>query len=579
MIQALHTLLIKSPLSEGKIVDYLAEDNLFVIFSVEYDNKDSNFDKFLQEIRNEFINNMPVSLQNLESVLGELMQKHNLPTHFSLAIGFKKDDGMYLKVYGEGRIYLYRGNNCAEIVHDGQSASGKIHENDIFIFTNKVFENPKQFIRQSPIQIIDQLNHEFQEMSHSGEIALVCDFKEEIQQAIVEETEPEINRSKPWQQAVNTIKQIFEKSKESVGNTTSGKKITFILVCVLSVIFIWSVGLGFIRHKEDTANKIVQDTKSLILQKLSQVDEVAYLNLPRAMILMQESRQEIAKLKKELGDKKGIDELEQIVNKKENAIVKKEDKKFTEFYDLSVDNQKAKGNMMSLDGETAAIIDKLQGIAYILSLTKKSLTKRTAAEIKNSQLAAVYQNNVFVVTDNSGIYELDSTDKIKKIIDPDKEWGSIAGILVFNSNIYLLDIVKDEVYKYLGAESGFSAKSSYFKTGEAVKLKNANSLAIDSSVYIGTDNGIYKYTAGVKDEFNTSYPDDTAKFSKVYTSKDSEKVYLWSKNKGVVYILAKNGGYERTVSASIISQSDDFFVYKETAYFLKGAKIYSVDLH
>jgi hypothetical protein len=581
MMQTLHTLSAKSPQSENLFVDYIAEDNLFLIYSAEYDSENNNVDKFLQEIRNEFISNMPISLQNLEIVLSEIIQKHNLPTRFSLALGLKKNNGLYLKVYGEGRIYIIRNNNCLEIVHDGQSASGKILENDIFIFTNSVLENPKQFIKLSPIEIINVFNPLLQEMSHKGKIALVCDFKEGVlmQTEETEVMESVINNPKPWKKILESIKQIFEKSKESVGNTTNGKKTTFIIVCILLVIFIWSVGLGYVRRGEANTNKRIADTKELITQKLYTVDEVAYLNLPRAMILIQESRQVIAKLIKEIGNKKGIDELEKIVNQKENTISKKEDKTFNEFYDLTVDIKKAKGDLMSINGDTAAIVDKTQGIVYVLSMSKKSLEKRTTTEIKNCQLVSIYQDRVFIVSNNSGIYEIGIEGKAKKIIDQDKDWGEIGGIAMFNSNIYLLDKVKDEVYKYLGSENGFSTKSSYFQSGEAIKLSSANSLAIDSSVYIGMENNVFKYTAGVKDEFKTSFPDNTTKIYKVFTSKDLEKVYVWSKDKGVIYILAKNGEYEKTVSSSIMSQSSDFFAYKEMAYFLKGPKIYSVDLH
>ena len=45
-----------------------------------------------------------------------------------------------------------------------------------------------------------------------------------------------------------------------------------------------------------------------------------------------------------------------------------------------------------------------------------------------------------------------------RIIEDDSEWGNIIDLNVYNGNIYLLDSEKDEVYKYLVAEKGYSEK-------------------------------------------------------------------------------------------------------------------------
>ncbi len=589
MIQAIHTLTAKGPQSEKLFVDYIAEENVFAVISIEYESSEHNGTRFSQELRDIFVSSGAQSLSDLESRLSDVIKKNNLPAHFSLVFGYKKMDGIYLKTYGSGLVFLCRGKDCVRIVDKNLSASGKIHEKDVLIFINNDIENIKQFVHKSSIEIAEMMSTLFQDPSHTGEIALICDFGKEInyiEKKIVDTTYasdilPGQNvgkTQKPLEKIFDLIQQLYKKSSLSTGGTTKGKKITFILVCVLFVIFVWSVVLGYQRRGEANIQKKINATKELITQKLNQVDEVAYLNMPRAMILINEARTEIGKLKKDVGNKKELEALETMVNQKENSIVKKEDKKYDEFFDLSVDNKQTKGDMITLDGDTVGILDKTQGAAYILSLTKKSLVKRTAPEIKGANNIVIYQNSIFIITNSGGIIKITEDGKVKKIIDQDKEWGMIAGISIYNGNIYLLDKGKDEVYKYLVAENGYSGKSSYFKSGQAIKLSESNSIAIDSSVYLGLNTGVIKFTAGIQDEFKTSYPDGV-KLSKVFTTKDLEKVYAWSKEKGSIYILSKDGTYEREASVSISKQADDFIVYNNIAYILKGQKIYSVDLH
>lgn len=587
MIQVIHTLTAKSPHVEDFFTDYIAEENIFAVISFKLEAKENKGNQFLQELRDIAITAPLLNLRDLETRLGEIIKANNLPADFSLAIGYKKNDGIYLKTYGKAKIILCRGSQCQEIVKNEMNASGKIYEKDILTFLSDDMVDVQLLPKNSSNQIVEKINELIQDHPNQAKIALVCDFGS-TESTILEKSEiietdnnyltMENEKNKPLNRIINEIKKIYFFSKTSVTDINKGKKITLIIVCILLVIFVWSVVLGYQRRGEANIAKKINFTKELVNQKLSQVDEVAFLNLPRAMVLINESKVEVAKLKKELGNKKEILALEEIIKTKENSIVKKEEKKYEEFFDLSVDNKKAKGDLMALDGDLSVIIDKTQGVAYLLSLTKKSLVKRTGTELKQAKYVAIYQNEVFVVTNTNGVIKITEDGKFNKIIEQDKEWGTIAGIWVYNGNVYLLDTGKDEIYKYLVAENGYSNKNSYIKSGNAVKLSLANSITIDSSVYIGLDNRILKYTAGISETFNTTYPEDNLVITKIFTTKDLEKVYVWDKNNTAVYILSKDGTYERETISSILRSTNDFVVYKNIAYLLKDSKVYSIDL-
>jgi len=336
------------------------------------------------------------------------------------------------------------------------------------------------------------------------------------------------------------------------------------------------VVLGYQRRKTSQANEKVKLTKELISQKLSSAEEVAFLNLPRALVLLKESKQEVADLKKDYPQRKEILELEEVIKKFEGKILKKEEVKYSEFFDLAVDDKKAQGTKLYLEGNSLLILDKNNGVLFNLSLEKKSLNKEQKSDLKNANLIASYEDKKYFYIKDRGVYLINDS-KVTKILEKDKNWGEVVDMAVYNGNLYLLDKGKNEVWKYLKVEDGFGSGTSYFQSGQAIDLSVINSLAIDGSIYLAGDSVIVKYTSGLRDGFKVDLPDKDFSFNKVFTSKSLEKVYLWDRRKGDVYILGKTGEYVEQVSSEILGKGSDMVVYKNSIYVLEGSKIYKID--
>lgn len=590
MMKVVHTLHTRSEIQEHYFVDYFAEQNVFVSVSIEFSQSNHNGEEFMKSLRDGLTSSPIQSLHELESIVASTIQKFNLPTQFSLSLGYQKHDGLYLMTMGEGQVLVSRENACVSIINNGNTASGKIHDNDIFIFTNIHFQDPHTFIHKLPNQIIDLIDANYQNLQVKNSIALVCNFvqeseiiqEEEKEEDLVTEPEDTFNESysdnkKPWNILMNRIKSFYEQSYLYVGASPKGKKITLIIVCVLLLIFVWSVVLGHQRRGKETIQKKISLSRELITQKLDQIDEISYINLPRALVLIKESKQEISRLRSEVGNEKEIQVMDDLIQKKEDSLLKKEEKAFVEYYDLSIDNKQAKGEKIATDSDLFVVLDTKQGFAYVVSFSKKSLIKYSSSELMLADNIALYNKEVFFYSKN-GIFKISDDGKVKKIIEKDQDWGKIVGLSVYNGNLYIVDSVKDEIYKYLVAENGYSLKSSYFKTGQSVQLSLANSIAIDSSVYIGTDTSVLKYTAGNREEFKTIYPEEKLLFKKVFTTKDTLKVYTWDSRSGILYIIAKDGTYEREIYSSILAQANDLVVFEDSAYVLKGNKIFAIDL-
>ncbi|VVA44452.1 conserved hypothetical protein [Candidatus Roizmanbacteria bacterium] len=542
---------------------FVDENNLFLAVEIEAGITPDKGRELTAYVREKIKLIKIENLQQFDVFISNTIKEKNLPSGFSFASGYLKGNIFYLKTINQGKVYIRRNNKMALLIESDQTASGYIKEDDIFIFTFYRFmkllgdeSGLNQKFDHKPIsEVIDEITPELLTKDDQGTAALFIKLSK-----IEEEIRP--------------VNDFFEVPKKI---NPQQKTLTFVTVFILGVILFWSVGFGYIRRTNENSSKKINLTKDLISQKLSQAEEVSFLNISSALSLIADSKTEANKLKKELGVKSyELSGLEKMINDSENKILKKEEKKYSEFFDLTVDDKDAKGDKLYLNGESLLISDKNKGVLYELSLEKKSLDKDRSSEAKKSTFIALFEEKKYFFVEGVGLYQI-VDGKIKKVIENDKDWGKIIDLVVFNGNIYLLDQGKDEIWKYMSAESGFGSKNSYFQSGQSIDLSQVNSLSIDGSIYLAGDMVIFKYTSGLRDGFKVELPGGSVNTSKIFTSKDLEKVYGWDREKGAIYVVGKNGDYLEQVNSKILSTGTDFVVYKNIIYVLQGSKIYKIE--
>ncbi len=507
-------------------------------------------------------------LTGFDKAIDEIIKASNLPLDFSFACAYVVGQKMLLKTIGEGEVFIKRGNRTVRLINGNNIAAGLLQANDIFFLTTTDFVDA---IGEDKLNAILRVNTDESQLgisqeirNHDNKIAILISFSNEDQE--------------PFHQKRCLFDGVVKRF-ESYKAYGRGKKNTLILVGIIGLLFIWSVGLGYKRRIDSSLQEKIQEAKELIVQKTDQAEEVALINLPRAQILLGEAKDKLIQLKNEVKNnkQKEIEELSRIISQQEAKIIKKEEKNYEEFFDLTIDNKNATGNLLYLDSDNLLILDKKGSTIFSLSLEKKSLTKQIFPEIKDARLIAGYQGSVFFLT-NAGIFKINQDGKLKKEINTDKDWGNIAGMNVFNGNIYLLDKGKDEIFKYIAGDSGYSEKNSYFKAGQSVSLADTNSFTIDSSLYIGFRDYIFKFTSGLRDGFKTTYPDESVNLVKIFTDKNFEQILAWDKSKGTIYILDKDGAYDKQISSKMILSGTDFVAFDNSVYVLSGPKIYKIGL-
>jgi hypothetical protein len=356
------------------------------------------------------------------------------------------------------------------------------------------------------------------------------------------------------------------------------KKISLIIVVILFGILLWSVVFGYQRRIAAELQKKVETTQTQIESNLAKAEEDAYLNFDGSLALIQESKDLLASLKKEVGDshKDSIAKMSSEIEEAEAKIVKKDDKEAVEFYDLGLESEKAQGEDIYLEGNKAAILDKENKTIYILSLETKSIDKYTASEVGGATQVATNEDSLYFLNPASGIFEFTTNTKAKKVIEEDG-WDNITDMQMYSGNIYLIDGGKGDIYKYLVADSGFSDKKLYFGS-ESTAVSNAVSMAIDSAIYVAKPNEILKFVSGAPETFATDYPETEPEFAGVYTNADIEQVYAWDKKGTTLYILGKEGEYDRQITTSALHNAQGVFVLDDKVYIFDGKKLYTVSL-
>ncbi len=551
----------------------VVEDGLFMALEVSDGMTAVEGREFIKALKLEFQQAPPISLSEIDSLISDLVHDQNLALGFSIALGYLKGNVLYLKTAGNGEVVIRRKNKTATLISGNTSASGYFEENDIFVFTTsrfiEVLGGQEQlsgiFDHRDPHQIVEEVTPRLTGQNQ-GAVAIFLEVSKD--EAMLDE-----GFIKP--------RGFLTKFQDDVRGyyLKHGKKktMTLIAVIVIAVILLWSVVLGNSRRINAKATQEINVARELISQKTSEAEEVSFLNTSRATIMLDESRETLNTLKKKYPERKEIEEIAAIITASENKIFKKEEAQSSEFFDLAVDNETARGDKLYLDSENLLIQDKSGGSLYTLSLDKKSLSKNSSGDLKKATIIALYEDRRYFFVPGAGVFSIDDDDKATRVIENDSEWGNVTDIATYNGNLYLLDSSKDQIYKYVVTESGFGNKTSYFAEGQAVDLSIYKSIAIDSSVYLGGGSSVIKFTAGLRDGFSLNLPAEDVQFTKVYTSLDLERVYGWDKKKGMVYVMGKGGEFEKQIKSEIFVKGQDFVVYNDEIYVLVGGKIYKVE--
>lgn len=556
--------------SEEVFNGFVVEENLILVIKIDSGISKDRGREILKDITISAKSQKVQSLDDFENFLSSKWKEHNLPTEFSYSAGYLYENVLFLKTNQNGQVFIKKGHDFAKIIEGENKASGNIDTGFFLVFTTSEFtkiaggeENLGNiFDHKNPHEILEDITPKLKGEIDEGTIALFLTLEK------INEDNVLIEKDNQIESQTEILYQIKDFLISKLSGKFSKKPITILIIVVISFFLIWSLISGYSRKATQAAE--------LIREKLKQAEDVSDLNLSRSILLLGDAKKDLSNLKKKVNrNSKIVNDLEDLIKEYESKILKSEEKDYSEFFDISLENKNAKILQIYKNDNTIVALDKSQQ-AYIISLSKKSLDTRKSSNLKDVIAISYFDDEIYFLK-KDGVYRLSSNDKTKKVIDQEN-WGNIKDMSSFSGNIYLLDNKKSDIYKYVPTDEGYSDKVSYFAKGQSINLGESNSITIDGSVLIGFPESVVKFTSGLRDGFSTSYPNEKLKLTKIYTDENTDKVFAWSKQDGAIYILSKTGSYEGQIKSSILKKAVDFVVYDKAIYPTVGSKIYKIDL-
>ncbi len=254
------------------------------------------------------------------------------------------------------------------------------------------------------------------------------------------------------------------------------------------------------------------------------------------------------------------------------------------FYDVSLVKKGAVASGMALSGDTFALVDIAGRTVYTLDIGSKNGKVIAGGDgFEDITLVATTSDMMYVMT-GSGIHVVNIKSKTTKqsVIKKDDQWGTIASLVAFGGNIYLLDTGKNRIWKYIATDAGFTDRREYLNPDTLPDLTHAMSMVIDGSVWIGTSDGkIMRFTQGKENTFILQGVEPALGSNLlVYTNDDLKNVYLLDTQKKRVMVLDKDGTYRAQYVWEGNLNPTQFVVTEESKkiLFLADGKIYAIDL-
>ena len=454
---------------------FIVEENFLLIIKIDNLISKEKIREVLKDVSDNVLNQDIQNLNDFEYYLSSKWREHNLPTEFSYAAGLLSNNKLYLKTSFHGQIFLRKGKDFAKIIEGENKASGIVNMGDFMVFTTseftKLLEGEQNlgniFDHKNPHQILEEITPKLKSQEDKGVIALFLSFGNSEEASVVSKDEENNIENKTEILKSNEVLDKFIQLKEFILTNFKLKfqkrPITIFIVILLVFFLFWSLVSGYNRNNLKSAQ--------LIKEKLKQAEDVSDLNLSRSILLLADAKKDLILFKKMVNkNSKIVKDLEVLIKEYENKILKSEEKNYTEFFDLSLEDKNINILQMYKNEDFVVILDKSQK-AFVFSLKEKSIDSRRSSSITNVISVAYFNDTIFFLK-KDGVYRLSSDEKIKKIISNDK-WGTVVDMAIFGGNIYILDSDKNDIYKFIPTENSFSEKVSYFGKGQSINLEGA----------------------------------------------------------------------------------------------------------
>lgn len=601
-----------SPTNWGQVLQLPAAYGVVEVEAADAIARQRGIDVLTQLTRH--LTDPPTSLQGLGDITDDVMSQDIKTLLVLVPVG----DVVYLVLRGEGAVYIKRENQLSKLMDASGAISGKVQKGDTILLCSYGFvhavsadELAQTFDHLPAPEVAEKLTICLHEKDgQEGGTALifqVVDYVSDGGESI--EREPEATRfiaqktfwyNKSFRTVISSAERTLQKHKNVLPLSVRNKlrllrhvRLNMATIIALFVIlfFLLSVGLGIRRQIGRTKNQAIAGAVTQARHAFDEGMALLDLNPVKGRERLKQAKDvldpiigSIAPRSAEGRQVAGI--YRQITDALTQAMhVTQQEPQL--YFDVSLLKKGAQAAALSVSGDKIGILDSLGQAIYSMDFSsKKGHVAGGGVGFGGASAVAAHGDKIYTLTE-SGIHETRTSDNktTQSVIPKDSQWGSIAGMVAYGGNLYLLDTQKGRIWKYVSADKtlhGFSELREYLNPDTLPDFSQATGMAIDGTVWVGTRLGkLLRFIQGKESTFapegvEPAFGPDLF----VFTSDDVKNLYvLDSQNKRVV-VLDKDGNYlaqyvwESNMSPDQIAVSEA----KKMILLLAEGKIYSLDI-
>ncbi|MBI2611634.1 hypothetical protein HYW54_02690 [Candidatus Gottesmanbacteria bacterium] len=549
------------------------------------------------------------SLESQKSLL-HLVKEKNLPAgrHGELAtiiIATFLENILYLSLYGDGIVWIKRHGKVVPLLNKEGSMSGEVFANDLLVLENgsavKTIspETVKKIVSEHDIETIEEklTSYTLGENTIPGVALIILKVTSSAQTL---PPQPPISKGlslpKPDISGIKDGVLSFIKDKVLqeedpmmvvVPQKRKTKMILITIALILLILFAVSLSFGISNQFGKVKKEDVEKTVELISHKYDEAVSLIDLNPERSTGLLKEAKKEVNSLLKSLPQdsleyKKTISWLQKI---EEQEIIAGRIYQLPEvplLFDLEIIRDNTQGSKMAIYDKTIVVLDEQGKRLYALtSAGKQGRIIAGPDVIKTAKSPSIHGINSYIVN-SDGIIRIDTRNNTSgKVIDKDSEWGSIGSVVAYAANIYLLDKTKNQIWKYVVTEDGFTDKIAYLAEDVKPNFSDTKSMSIDGSIWVLAGDDILKFTQGRLDVFNLHGAEDMElNPDAIYTNEELDDIYVLEGIKGQIVVYTKDGAYKSTYESQSLKNASDLVVDVESKKIivLNASKIFVIDI-
>lgn len=531
----------------------------------------------------------------LEESKGKLIEQH------SILLAAVSGKILYLLGEGEVEVYLKRADKLSPLLTVGsksQLISGFLQEQDRLLLSTKSLVEFLGGDLEKSLQLpMDAFEEEITDrigasnLENQGLAGLAVEIQEDDMQEVgpkqeeilplAEET-PSYNLPSSGRIRINPLRVI---KKIYTGYFPKSGRGRLILAVVLITAIVLGVGLKYKQTKDVQREAQFVQALSSAKDDFSAAKGISSLNPAEAKNRLESAGNKISQaLILKPNDTEAQNLKKQIDQESSSILQQSSVSSFPVFLDLELIKKDFKSARMSLSAGKLLLLDPDTKTLVAIDLSKKSNQILAGREqLGEAAIGSLNGSLAFVYSKDKGVLRVDSQNqKLTSVAKTDEDWGIVQDLYSFAGNIYLLDSLKNQIWKYLPTNEGYSGKREYLSKNTKADLANALRMQIESSIYILKSGGeILRFTKGEKDNFGLEgLPSGVKDPKSFFVSSDTENLYLLDSGNSRLLILTKTGSYKGQMEGEKFAGATDLAVDEKgkKVYLLDGSKIYSVDL-